>query len=108
MSADAKYLAQYDLDYNAWQSACGKKQSYNAWELTVLRNMRWWLLDPGQAFADATSTKAGFDNLVADSTQKLKLNPELNAAGAWGPKNKVHIHQILTTELLYQLTRIWP
>ena len=93
MSADAEYLAQYDLDYNAWQSACGKKQSYNAWELTVLRYMKWWLLDPGQALADATSSNSGFDKLVADSTDKLKQITELQEAGAWGPKNKVHIHQ---------------
>ena len=107
MSADAEYLAQYDLDYNAWQSACSKKQSYNAWELTVLRYMKWWLLDPGQALADATSSISGFDKLVADSTDKLKQITELQEAGAWGPKNKVHIHQILTTELLYQLTRMY-
>ena len=107
MSADATYLAQYDSDYFAWQSACSRKQSYAQFEGIVLPHMRWKLLDLAEVADAATSTPSGFENLVAQSIQRLKQNAELSEAGAWGPKNKVHCVQILTTEVLHQLTRMY-
>ena len=77
-------------------------QTHSQLEGVVLQHMRWKLLDMGQAVDAATASRIAFQSLVLLIIESLRQKAAVQDAGVWG-----HCRQILSTEVLYQLTTMY-